>query len=204
LYLVWFVAMHLCDRVRPRPGVGVVAVLEGADVLSEAGRLAVHYPKPLARGHRCRSRTAVLTLRRRPQFLPHRAGHCSTAGCPAGHDGSVGLQCLYTGAPSVWAADTVVMVTARLPNDALFKHLAARQGDWADAGLRAVTTIGDAHAPSTIASAVCSGHKLGRELDLTVDAPAVHIRREVTALSDDHPSTGPNAEVLTAAPSTGS
>jgi dimethylamine/trimethylamine dehydrogenase len=114
------------------------------------------------------------------------------------------LQCLYTGAPSVWAADTVVMVTARLPNDALFKHLAARQGDWADAGLRAVTTIGDAHAPSTIASAVCSGHKLGRELDLTVDAPAVHIRREVTALSDDHPSTGPNAEVLTAAPSTGS
>jgi hypothetical protein len=30
LYLAWFVAMHLCDRVRPRPGVGVVAVLEGA------------------------------------------------------------------------------------------------------------------------------------------------------------------------------
>ena len=124
-------------------------------------------------------------------------------GSPAGPDGSVGLQCVYTGAPSVWAADTVVMVTARLANDALFKHLTARQGDWADAGLRTVTTIGDAHAPSTIASAVCSGHKLGGELDLTVDAPAVHIRREVTALSDDHPSTGPNADVLTAAPSTG-
>ena len=33
LYLVWVVAMHLCDRVRPRPGVGVVAVREGADAL---------------------------------------------------------------------------------------------------------------------------------------------------------------------------
>ena len=33
LYLAWLVAMHLCDRVRPRPGVGVVAVLEGADAL---------------------------------------------------------------------------------------------------------------------------------------------------------------------------
>ena len=108
------------------------------------------------------------------------------------HDGSVGLQCVYTGAASEWPADTVVMVTARLPNDALFRHLTARQGDWADAGLRTVTTIGDAHAPSTIASAVYSGHKLGRELDLTVDDPALNIRREVTALSDDYPSTGPN------------
>jgi hypothetical protein len=36
LHLVWFVAMHLCDRVRPRPGVGVVAVLEGADALRRA------------------------------------------------------------------------------------------------------------------------------------------------------------------------
>ena len=36
LDLVWFVAMHLCDRVRPRPGVGVVAVFEGADALRGA------------------------------------------------------------------------------------------------------------------------------------------------------------------------
>jgi len=66
----------------------------------------------------------------------------------------------------------------RLPNDALLRHLAARQGDCADAGLRTVTTIGDAHAPSTIASAVYSGHKLDGELDLTVDDPALNIRRE--------------------------
>ena len=82
------------------------------------------------------------------------------------------------------------MVTARLPNHALFRHVAARQGDWADAGLRTVTTIGDAHAPSTIASAVYSGHKLGRELDLTVDDPALNIRREVTALGGRLPVHG--------------
>jgi hypothetical protein len=41
-----------------------------------------------------------------------------------------------------------------------------------------VTTIGDAQTPSTIASAVYSGHKFGGELGLTVDDPALNIRRE--------------------------
>ena len=88
----------------------------------------------------------------------------------------------------------------RLPNDALLRHLAARQGDCADAGLRTVTTIGDAHAPSTIASAVYSGHKLDGELDLTVDDPALNIRRESPVLADDYPSIGPSAAVRIAGP----
>ena len=94
------------------------------------------------------------------------------------------------GAVSEWPAETVVMVTARLPNHALCRHVAARQGDCVDAGLRTVTTIGDAPAPSTIASAVYSGHKLGRELDLTVDDPALNIRCEVTALGGRLPVHG--------------
>ena len=92
------------------------------------------------------------------------------------------------------------MVTARLPNHALCRHVAARQGDWADARLRTVTTIGDAPAPSTIASAFHSGHKLGGELDLTVDDPALSIRREVTVLAHDYPSVGPSAEGRIAGP----
>ena len=83
----------------------------------------------------------------------------------------------------------------RLPNDSVLRHLAARQGDCADAGLRTVTTIGDAPAPSTIASAVHSGHKLDGELDLTVDDPALNIRRESPVLADDYPSIGPSAAV---------
>ena len=103
------------------------------------------------------------------------------------HRDSVGLQCTYTGTVTDLPADTAVLVTARLPDDGLFRDLAARQHDWNDAGVRTVTTIGDAHAPSTIAAAVYSGHKLARELDLDVDDPALAIRREVTGLSDDYP-----------------
>ena len=44
------------------------------------------------------------------------------------------------------------------------RHLAARQGDCADVGLRTVTTIGDAQTPSTIASVVYSGHQLAANL----------------------------------------
>ena len=88
----------------------------------------------------------------------------------------------------------------RLPNDALLRHLAARQGDWADAGLRTVTTIGDAHAPSTIVSAVYSGHKLDRELDLTVDDPALSIRRESPCWRTITRPLGPGAEVRIAGP----
>ena len=54
-------------------------------------------------------------------------------------------------------------------------------------GVRSVRTAGDADAPSTIAAAVYSGHKLAREFDLAVDDPALAIRREVTGLSADYP-----------------
>ena len=104
------------------------------------------------------------------------------------------------GAVSEWPAQTVVMVMGGYSDDALLRHLAARQGDWADAGPRTVTAIGDAHAPSTIASAVHSGHKLDGELDLTVDDPALSIRREVTVLAHDYPSVGPSAEGRIAGP----
>ena len=106
------------------------------------------------------------------------------------------------GAVSEWPAQTVVMVMGGYSNDALLRHLAARQGDWADAGLRTVTTIGDAHAPSTIVWAVYSGHKLDRELDLTVDDPALSIRRESPCWRTITRPLGPGAEVRIAGPAT--
>ena len=62
-------------------------------------------------------------------------------------------------------ADTVVMVTARLPHDGLYLELLARKGEWADANLLSVRAIGDAWAPATIAAAVWSGHRYAEELD---------------------------------------
>jgi dimethylamine/trimethylamine dehydrogenase len=79
------------------------------------------------------------------------------------------------------------LITARVPNDSLYQQLLARSDDWSDAGVRSVRTAGDADAPSTIAAAVYSGHKLARQFDLAVDDPALAIRREVTGLSADYP-----------------
>lgn len=60
---------------------------------------------------------------------------------------------------------SVVVVTSRLPDDALHQALHARAADWADAGVRDVRCIGDALAPGLIAHAVYAGHRYARELD---------------------------------------
>ena len=101
--------------------------------------------------------------------------------------GSAVLNCAYTGSETDLAADAVVLVTARLPNNALLEELTARKTEWPDAGVDRVVAVGDVEAPSTIAAAVYSGHKLARELDLEVGEPALAVRREVTRLSDDYP-----------------
>ncbi len=76
----------------------------------------------------------------------------------------VTLACTVTGDRTSLVADTVVMVTARLPNDELASDLDDSSTEWQDAGLRSVRTIGDAWVPSTIASAVWWGHRYAREL----------------------------------------
>jgi dimethylamine/trimethylamine dehydrogenase len=60
---------------------------------------------------------------------------------------------------------SVILITARLPNETLYRNLKARSADRADAGLTTVLRIGDCLAPSTIAAAVYAGHRCARELD---------------------------------------
>lgn len=112
--------------------------------------------------------------------------HTSQAIVAVDGDG-VTVNCAYTGAASALAADSVVLVTARRPNDDLYLGLQARVAEWPGAGVHSVRRIGDADAPSTIAAAVYSGHKAGREFDRADADPALAIRREVTALSGDFP-----------------
>ena len=71
-------------------------------------------------------------------------------------DGSVSLECVFTGSERSIAAANVVMVTSRIPNDALFHELADRIS---------IQRIGDCLAPGTIATSVYSGHQYARELD---------------------------------------
>ena len=69
---------------------------------------------------------------------------------------SVELSCAYSGRTRRLDVQSVVMVTARDPADALFYELEGRID---------ITRIGDCLAPGTIASAVYSGHRYAREMD---------------------------------------
>jgi dimethylamine/trimethylamine dehydrogenase len=97
--------------------------------------------------------------------------------------GAATASCVFTGRTSELLADSLVLVTARLPNEQLFLDLKAREADWADAGIRSVKVIGDACAPGPIAYAVYAGHRYARELDAPDIGDAVPFKREVTELA---------------------
>jgi dimethylamine/trimethylamine dehydrogenase len=90
---------------------------------------------------------------------------------------AVDLACVYTGRSSRRAAASLVMVTARTPNDDLYRALTADPNTLRPADIQSVTRIGDCLAPGTIAAAVFSGHAFARELDAP-DPGDVPFRRE--------------------------
>jgi dimethylamine/trimethylamine dehydrogenase len=71
-----------------------------------------------------------------------------------------------TSAETVLACDAIVMVTDRLPNDALYQELLPAL---ADGRLKSLRIIGDAEAPNIIAQAIFSGHLAAREFDEVID-----------------------------------
>ncbi|HWA50673.1 MAG TPA: FAD-dependent oxidoreductase, partial [Dongiaceae bacterium] len=76
---------------------------------------------------------------------------------------------------------SLLFVTMRLPNDALYHDLQADPARLEAAGIKSVLRIGDCFAPSTIAAAVYSGHRCAREMD---EPPGgdVPFKRELIAL----------------------
>ncbi len=100
------------------------------------------------------------------------------------------LACAYTGRTTERRAQSVLLVTARLPSEALYFGLLAEPARLEAAGIRSVTRIGDCLAPSTIAAAVQSGHRFAREFGgkppETPDFRVEHVRHE----PDARPQTG--------------
>jgi dimethylamine/trimethylamine dehydrogenase len=92
--------------------------------------------------------------------------------------GRLELQCALTDRVSTVAADALVPVTARLPNDGLLEDLAAHPAG------PVVEAIGDASAPGTIASAVWDGHRYAEELEAPkpADGDLPPYKRELIAL----------------------
>jgi dimethylamine/trimethylamine dehydrogenase len=93
----------------------------------------------------------------------------------------VEIACVFTGRRTTIEGDGIVLVTARLPRNALLQEIRERM---ADGSLKSVTAIGDAVSPGTIAAAVFAGRRYAEELDQVRDIDAPLFRREVTGLAE--------------------
>ncbi|MGQ3215498.1 oxidoreductase [Shinella sp.] len=76
------------------------------------------------------------------------------------------LAHLFTGEETRVHCRSILIVGLRLPRTELLDALEARRVDLETAGIKSVTTIGDALAPGAITHAVHSGHKAARELGM--------------------------------------
>ncbi len=74
------------------------------------------------------------------------------------------------GGPSQWiAGHTLVPVTSRVPNDALYQDLMNSPEALKAAGIQSVSRVGDCLAPGTVAAAVYSGHRAAQTWGMTQD-----------------------------------
>jgi dimethylamine/trimethylamine dehydrogenase len=88
---------------------------------------------------------------------------------------AVTVQHTITAAETTLPADALVLVTDKIPNDALYREL---QPAFADGKLNSLRLIGDAEAPNIIAQAVFSGHLAAREFDEIINPDETPFQRE--------------------------
>ena len=131
---------------------------------------------PVIEAQALRERRAVI-IGADAQTVEHR-------GDAGGGDLRIELAGIYGGPSTIIEAKTLLPVTMRDPDDALYQALMTREPEWADAGVSEVHCVGDAFAPGTVAAAVYSGHKAARAFDEPeVDLEAVAFKRERIALA---------------------
>ena len=80
-------------------------------------------------------------------------------------DGTVDVAGVHGEPARTIEAATVVLVTMREPNDALYQSLRDDRDALDAAGIRSLRAIGDCHAPGLLSEAVFSGHEAARLLD---------------------------------------
>jgi dimethylamine/trimethylamine dehydrogenase len=79
-------------------------------------------------------------------------------------NGGAIIESVITGEQSEIYADSLIPLTARLPNDGLLNQLRLQVDRFESLGGISIQGIGDVVAPGIIAAAVYSGHKAAREL----------------------------------------
>lgn len=98
------------------------------------------------------------------------------------HDGGVEIQCVYTGDSQALECESVVLVTAQLANDSLYREIMEDSSRFSDRSVRSADCIGDCFVPGTIAAAVYSGHQWARQLGESTDEREVPFLREMPAI----------------------
>ena len=91
-------------------------------------------------------------------------------------DDRLTLECIYSRRQDDIDCGTLVLVTSRVSNDALWRDLYLQDDEWGDAGLNSVTRIGDCFAPGLIAVACQSGHEFARTAG--AEGPSVVLRED--------------------------
>ncbi|HRG15884.1 MAG TPA: FAD-dependent oxidoreductase [Pseudomonadota bacterium] len=149
--------------------------------------VTVHYVTPAAKVSEWTEQTMEQSRvqRRLIELGVQIHAQCEIAAASAGGgDLRIELDGIYGGPSTIIEAKTLLPVTMRDPDDALYQALMTRAPEWADAGVREVHCVGDAFAPGTVAAAVYSGHKAARAFDEPeVDLDAVPFKRERIALA---------------------
>jgi dimethylamine/trimethylamine dehydrogenase len=112
--------------------------------------------------------------------------------------GSAILLDVWDDSEQVVDCDGVVLVTQRLPDDALFLGLRNDPDALEREGIEALYRVGDCAVPSTIADAVFEGHRLAREIDSPNPAyplPYIRERRLLQATEDDFKLDSPTIAI---------
>jgi len=96
----------------------------------------------------------------------------------------VDLSCVFTRRVTRKPVRTVVMVTSRKPQIALYEDLLVKMAEAPGHGIKSVSRIGDCIAPGTIAAAVFSGRRYAEDLDRPASADLLPFKSEPLDLRD--------------------
>jgi dimethylamine/trimethylamine dehydrogenase len=96
--------------------------------------------------------------------------------------GTARFASIYDGGVLDIAADALLLVAAREPEDRLEGELLAMRERGELGHVETLRTIGDAHVPGAIYAAVYSGHRMAREFGESIDPDAVGYVREMVDL----------------------
>jgi dimethylamine/trimethylamine dehydrogenase len=89
------------------------------------------------------------------------------------------LACIYTGETKVIRGDTLISVTSRQSNDALYRALQDDEAARIAAGIVTLRAIGDCEVPGAIVHATYAGHRAAREFGEVIDPDRFPFKREL-------------------------